>query len=117
MAKKSKSDGIDLRQRLTADFVAALQADWVEHGREVIQKIRQDNPVKYGELIARLVPMDANLPADDDLSQAQSMEDIGRALLKQIGVHEAGITDGMIQAAIEAHDDFTAELQRIGDGH
>ena len=49
------------RDKLSSAFVQALEKDWAEHGSEVIQQIRQDNPVKYGELIARLIPMDANL--------------------------------------------------------
>ena len=41
------------RDRLSSGFVKALEQDWAEHGREVIQQIRLDNPVKYVELIAR----------------------------------------------------------------
>jgi hypothetical protein len=117
MAKKSKSDGIDLRQKLSADFVAALQADWAEHGPEVIQRIRQDNPVKYGELIARLVPMDANLSSANDFLQAKSMQDIARGLLREVGMRENEITDEMVRAVIESHDQFVARLEAIAGGH
>jgi hypothetical protein len=103
------------RDKLASGFVEALEKDWAEHGSEVIQQIRLDNPVKYGELIARLVPMDANLPSANDFSSCQSMEDIGRKLLKSVGRDEA--TDDMIKLAIQSNDNFIAELERIAQGN
>src|SRR5215831_8439312 len=94
------------RDKLSSAFVDALEKDWAEHGVEVIQRIRQDNPVKYGELIARLVPMDANLVSASDFSKCQTMEDIGRKLLKSVGLDENAITDDMIARAIEVNDNF-----------
>jgi hypothetical protein len=103
------------RDKLASGFVEALEKDWAEHGSEVIQQIRLDNPVKYGELIARLVPMDANLPSANDFPSCQSMEDIGRKLLKSVGRDEA--TDDMVELAIKANDAFIAELERIAQGN
>ena len=101
------------RDRLSSAFVQALEKDWAEHGSEVIQQIRQDNPVKYGELIARLVPMDANPLSANDYSTCNSMEDIGRQLLRQIGMSEDDITDDMIAAAIEANGRLVDTLEAI----
>jgi len=104
------------RDKLLRAFVEALEKDWTEHGVEVIQQIRQDNPVKYGELIARLVPMDANLVSADDFSKCQSMQDIGRRLLKSVGCEdEDAITEDMIARAIQANDAFVARLEAIRD--
>jgi hypothetical protein len=103
------------RDKLSSGFVEALEQDWAEHGREVIQQIRLDNPVKYGELIARLVPMDANPPPANDYSSCQSMEDLGRTLLQSIGLAEDLITPAMIQTAIEANNAFIARLEAIRD--
>jgi hypothetical protein len=99
-----------------------LEKDWAEHGVEVIQQIRQDNPVKYGELIARLVPMDANLVSADDFSKCQTMQEIGRKLLKSIRTDEFAITDDMITddmiaRAVKANDRFVAELEQIVQGN
>jgi hypothetical protein len=105
------------RDKLSSAFVDALEKDWAEHGIEVIQQIRLDNPVKYGELIARLVPMDANLASASNFSHCKSMEDIGRQLLLQVGVEEIAITPSMIQAAIAANDDLVARLERIAQGN
>ena len=101
------------RDKLSSAFVEALEKDWAEHGVEVIQQIRQDNPVKYGELIARLVPMDANLASADDFSKCQSMQDIGKKLLHAVGVDECAITDGMAEQAIAAQNAFITSLQAI----
>jgi hypothetical protein len=105
------------RDKLSSAFVEALEKDWAEHGVEVIQQIRQDNPVKYGELIARLVPMDANLVSANDFSKCQSMEDIGRKLLQSVGVDENAATPSMIEAAIAANDAFIEQLTRISQGN
>ena len=105
------------RDKLSSAFVDALEKDWAEHGIEVIQQIRLDNPVKYGELIARLIPMDANLVSTNNFSHCKSMEDIGRQLLLQVGVEEIAITPSMIQAAIAANDDLVARLEQIAQGN
>ena len=101
------------RDRLSSAFVQALEKDWAEHGSEVIQQIRQDNPVKYGELIARLVPIDANPLSANDYSTCKTMEDIGRQLLRQIGLSEEAITDDMIAEAVEANGRLVDTLEAI----
>ena len=111
------SESPSTRDKLSNAFVEALEKDWAEHGIEVIQQIRLDNPVKYGELIARLIPMDANLVSGSNFTQCKSMEDIGRQLLLQVGVEEIAITPSMIQAAIAANDDLVARLEQIAQGN
>jgi hypothetical protein len=102
------------RDKLSGGFVEALAKDWAEHGPEVIQQIRLDNPVKYGELIARLIPMDANLAGAKDYSDCENVRDIGIKLLEQIGLTIEPSEDD-IQRAIEAHDKFVANLEAIRD--
>jgi hypothetical protein len=53
------------------------------------------------------------LPAPEDFSTAQSMQDIGRKLLLSIGLSEP--TDEQIEAAILANDRFIAKLEAIRD--
>jgi hypothetical protein len=101
------------RDKLSGGFMEALAKDWAEHGPEVIQQIRLDNPVKYGELIARLIPMDANLPTANDYSSCQSMEDIGLKLLQQVGIDDP--TEDQIARAITANNQFMAALEAIRD--
>jgi len=60
--------------------------------------------------------MDANPVSASDFSQAQSMQDIGRGLLKQVGLHEDAITQQMIERAIAANDELVARLEQIAQG-
>ena len=104
---------LDLRQKLTADFVAALQADWDEHGKEIIEALRTKAPTKYAEIVSRLVTPEP-MPADP-YANIQSLQDIGRALLKQVGLSENQITDEMADRAAAANGVLaeTLELERF----
>jgi hypothetical protein len=110
--KASTANGNDPRQKLTGDFVAALQADWLLHGPDIIEALRTQNPVKYAEIVSRLAVPDA-APAPDDYSQCRTQLDIGRKLLGQVGVPEDAMTDSMIEQAAEANVAFVDRLELI----
>ena len=110
--KTSKASGNDPRQKLTGDFVTALQADWQLHGEEIIEALRTQNPVKYAEIVSRLAA-----PEPDDYSQCHSQADIGKKLLVQVGVPEDAMTDSMIEQAAEANEAFVDRLEMIAGGH
>jgi hypothetical protein len=110
--KPSPSDEPSSRDKLSHSFVNALEKDWAEHGSVVIEAIRRESPTKYGELIARLVPMDLSPPASP-YARAKSVRDMGRVLLQQVGLDEWFITDGLIDQALAAEEKFIAELQSI----
>jgi hypothetical protein len=44
------------RNRLTEDFLAKMQADFAEHGTEVIERVRNRKPEVYLLAVAALVP-------------------------------------------------------------
>jgi hypothetical protein len=52
-----------------------------------------------------------------DFSRCETQEDIGRQLLRQVGVLDAGMTDTMVAAASDANIDFVATLERIAAGN
>jgi hypothetical protein len=110
--KGSKDNKPDLRHKLTADFVAALQADWDLHGQEIIQALRTKAPTKYAEIISRFAVPDP-LPDPEGFSACQSMEDIGRKLLESVGLHEDAITNAMVEQAIECHANLIEQLEQI----
>ena len=110
--KASKASGNDPRQKLTGDFVTALQADWQLHGQEIIGALRTQNPVKYAEIVSRLAVPEA-APAPDDFSQCRTQFDIGKKLLVQVGVPEDAMTDLMIEQAAEANVAFLDRLELI----
>jgi len=45
------------------------------------------------------------------------MQEIGRRLLLQTGIHEAAITDTMIEQTVEANSNFLDRLLLIGKGN
>jgi hypothetical protein len=114
--KASTANGNDPRQKLTGDFVTALQADWQQHGQEIIEALRTQSPVKYAEIVSRLAVPEA-APAPDDFSQCQTQLDIGKKLLAQVGVPEDAMTDSMIEQAAEANEAFVDRLEMIAGGH
>jgi len=98
----------------TVGFVADLQADWNEHGKEVIEELRTEAPAKYAEILGRLAVAERLSPAEKiDFNEAKSMRDIGLKLLQSVGFSEPD--EDSVQAAIKANDDFIAKLEAIRD--
>ena len=114
--RKTQTSEPSLRDRLTVQFIQALEKDWAEHGTNIIEKMRLESPTKYAEVVSRLVVPTEQPPAPNDFSSCQSQADIAVKLLKDIGTPEAGITPNMIDAAIRAQQLFVAELERIAAG-
>src|SRR5262249_28355736 len=109
--RKPKPTEPSLRDRLSAKFMTDFEADYQEHGTNVIQQLREKHPDKYAALAADLSRQAE--PPSGVFDKAKSMEDIGRGLLQQVGVAEDNITDEMIEAAIAANDKFVRELEKI----
>ena len=82
--KVSKASGIDPRQKLTGDFVTALQADWQLHGHDIIEALRTQSPVKYAEIVSRLAVPEAApgsrrlQPVSDSIGHWQEAIDASR---------------------------------------
>jgi hypothetical protein len=114
--RKAKASEPSLRDRLSANFLAAFQADFAANGVAAIEALRQKSPEKYSEIAARLIAA-TEPPSSDDFGKAQSMQDIGRGLLKQVGLHEDAITEQMIEQAIAANDALVARLEQIARGN
>lgn len=91
------------RNKLSEDFVAALSADFDEHGPAVIAQVRAESPVDYVKAIVALVPKqvtvaDASL---DDMSDREIIELLAavRTLAATGGAKKAG--SGSSEAADE----------------
>jgi hypothetical protein len=110
--RNSKAPELSARDKLSSSFIKALEKDWKEHGVAIIEQIRRENPVKYGELIARLVPMEINPPASP-FAEAKSTRDVCRLLLQQADVPEWLIDDAMIERVHAAHQHLCDEVESI----
>lgn len=53
------------RNKLGEEFVAALQADFTEHGKTAIAKVRDERPDQYLKVIASILPKDVNITVND----------------------------------------------------
>jgi hypothetical protein len=92
------------------DFVS----DFKTHGAKTLELVRERSPEKYIELSAKLIALIAALKTEPDgFHNANSMEEIGRLLLKSVGCQEDLMTDNIVQAAIEENDIFIAKLEQI----
>jgi hypothetical protein len=120
-----------LKKAKILERVHELQAQAAELTKETAEKCVQElNELRrdahsnkaYGAAVAAVMGKAKilNLSVDQhqfrseiDLSQASSMEDLGRKLLQSVGFKEPD--DVSIQAAIEANDAFIDRLQQIRD--
>jgi hypothetical protein len=59
------------RNKLSEDFVAALQADFEEGGIEAIQSMRGTDPGGYVRVIASLLPKEFKIETTSDLTDEQ----------------------------------------------
>ena len=106
-----------LRDKLTAKFVEALEADWQEHGTEIIQKLRERSPEKYADIVARLTVPAEPPPAPGDYRECKSVFDVARKMLVNNGMHPDAITDAMVEQAAEAADALKDRLDEISRGN
>lgn len=54
------------RNELSAAFLKAVIKDFDQNGADAISKLRTESPVKYCELIAGLLPSEANVSVKSD---------------------------------------------------
>ena len=52
------------RRKLSDAFIRTLASDWQAHGKEVIKRVREDNPVAYLEGMLSLVQKDVSLEGE-----------------------------------------------------
>jgi hypothetical protein len=111
--KKQKTNEPTLLDQLNGplrDFVADIR----EHGVSTFQKLREENPAKYIELSTRLIALITTLKTpQDDFQSANSLPELGRALLKSVGCHEDFMSDSVVEEAIAANDVLIATLESI----
>jgi hypothetical protein len=75
------------RAKLGEAFVAELLADFQKHGKEAIERVRQEKPDQYLKVIASLLPKDINLstvPSDEDLTDDELLARFGQ-LVSSVG--------------------------------
>jgi hypothetical protein len=107
----------NLRDKLSQAFLSAFDADFQEHGVDVIQQLRAKDPVRYAELAGRLITAAQDPANPNDYSNCQSEEEIVRRLLLQVGMTEDQLTPQALEQAGTANAEFIARLLTIAEGN
>lgn len=77
------------RNKLSEAFIADFLEDWEEHGKEAIQRVREDSPVAYLKVAASLIPKELNVSRRpyEDLTDEQLNTQMA-ALMEELGLGE-----------------------------
>jgi hypothetical protein len=94
---------------LGKNFLEALEADFREYGKDVIEQMRTKDPTRYAELAGKMIM--AVEPREQSLENARNMHEVAVALLKSVGFTDPD--DNSIEQAIQANDEFIDRLQAI----
>lgn len=89
------------RNRHSENFLAAMADDFEKHGADVIAKVRTEEPAKYLQIAADLLPRHAQLDVTMDYAGAQSVDDVLRLMRDDFG--EAAVL--LVQQILDAEPD------------
>lgn len=112
MAKRDN----DSRHDLSNDFVRMLSDDWQQNGKAALERVRETDPRGYCELIAKIVPKEMLIAADNQKktdTAPQTSRDIANMLLADLGL--TAPSDNDRARALEAYDQMIVELEAIRD--
>src|SRR5215813_14900716 len=101
-AAKPESSEPSLKEKLSASFLTAFEADFKTHGIQVIEQLRAEDPGKYVEVGAKLIAAVEQPPPGSgpgDFRDCKSIFDMGRKMLLDNGMPEAALTDQAIEQA------------------
>src|SRR5215831_12470638 len=112
--KKPKPTEPSARDKLSAAFLKAFEADFENYGIEAIEKLREESPAKYAEIAARLIT--ATEPKSEEPKDVRSL---AIRELKDVGMDEFQITENMIEEVIksgEKHLDTVLAVKAAAEG-
>src|SRR5262245_65168503 len=110
--KPRKAKEPSLRDKLHESFMRDLEADYQKNGATAIEEMRLKSPEKYIDACVKLIA--SSEPRPDGFEQAESLQELGRKLLKSVGLeNEEAMTEDMIQTAIAAQDEYVAQADGI----
>ena len=89
------------RSRLGTAFIEALEADFLEHGAEVIAACREKHPGKYLSVIGALLPKEVDMALEIDVNQRLEIQQFVadyrtvQEAMKRIGVNEPKLLEAV----------------------
>jgi hypothetical protein len=83
------------RQKLTEKFITDLAANYDRDGMRAIERVAEENPVAYLQIICRLLPKDTHLTISTDLSSALPQDQLKRiAEAWMLSQHDDSVLEG-----------------------
>jgi Family of unknown function (DUF5681) len=64
------------RNKLSEEIITAFSADFVEHGAEVIARVRVEHPEQYLAIVARLVPREFQVREENRAPEQLTEEEL-----------------------------------------
>jgi hypothetical protein len=82
------------RNKFGEEFVSALRADFAEHGAEVLERVRKDNPAQYLRVCATVVPKEFHLKNEslNEMSD-ESLADLIVRIKSLLAMHEQPVIE------------------------
>jgi hypothetical protein len=100
-----------LKERLSASFLAAFEADFKTNSIAVIERLRVEDPAKYVEVGAKLIAaVEQPAPGPDAFAGCKTQAD-------NVGLPDGAATEDMLDRAVEAQLVLVAALERIAKGN
>ena len=108
--RKPKPTAPNLREKLSANLLRALEEDFAANGVAALEKMRLASPERYCELAAKLIAQ-SEPPDPNDVNNAKSSEDLMRYALAKMGI--ANPSEQQLEMAVAANTRFMSELEMI----
>jgi hypothetical protein len=116
-ADAPKLDAKVLRGRLTSALVEALDRDFTVYGHEIIEKLREEAPAKYAEIVARLMPVQNEISVSgdpSDFSDTRDETDLANGLIAQRDRNVVP-NDKLRQRVLAIHHKALADVNNVVD--
>lgn len=72
------------RDKLSKDFLAAMSADFAEHGVKVIETVRIERPADYLKVVASLQPKEVEIVTPESALSDEQVELLYQAFLARL---------------------------------
>lgn len=83
------------RQKLTEKFIKDLADHYDKEGMRAIERVAEDNPVAYLQIVCRLLPKDVSLTVSTDMTSALPPEQLKRiAEAWMLSQHDDSVIEG-----------------------
>jgi hypothetical protein len=91
------------RERLSEQFISALEADYLAHGDTALERVRREEPKAYLRLVSELTSKQSEVKVESNEYSSWSLDELRGFIL---GIESGGSQEGheaRLEAYLEAH--------------